>query len=353
MKFDGRICAGLTRRVRGDGARRLTRRALLLAVAAWPALGWMGMARGQTAARDNKTVRVGILTAVRAANSTTGLNSNVRQFVDTMRELGWVEGRNIAYERAFAEGDEKRLPAMAVDLVSRRPDVIYVNSNAEILAALAATRTIPVVFASANSPVENGLIKSFAQPGGNATGVAAVGPETGGKRMQLLKEVLPKALRVGVLRSRTSTRELELIQRAAGPDIRLIPATANSTAELGAAFALFAENRAEAVLCAQVAFLIPQRHVLVALAMKQRIPLVGYRSEMVEAGALMSYNSSLLEQRRRAAQIVDMVLKGARPADIPVELPTKFELVLNRKTAKALGITFPPSVLLQASRVVE
>jgi ABC-type uncharacterized transport system substrate-binding protein len=174
--------------------------------------------------------------------------------------------------------------------------------------------------------------------------------------MQLLKETLPKIRRVGLLIGLTNAREVQLVEQAAGPGVKVLPAVvraANGPGEIDAAFAFLKENRAEAVITAQVAILVNERNRIVDLASKQRIPVVGHRSEHAEAGALMSYNSNLREQRRRAAQIVDKVLKGAKPADIPVEQPTKFELVVNLKTAKALGITLPQSLLLQADRVIE
>ena len=327
----------------GNGVK--LRRKLLLALLASP----IALARAQPTARGEKQVRVAILTTARSM----GPQDNIRQFVDAMAELGWIEGRNVVYERVYAEGDEKRLPALAAALVSRRPDLIYLQNNPEALAALAATSTIPIVFASPNEPVESGIVKSLARPGGNATGVAAVGPETGVKRMQLLKEALPKIRRVGLLMKPGNLREVKLIEQAAGAERKIIPAIMNEPEELNAAFSMLAENRAEAVITAQVAFLVGERKRVVDLATKQRSPVIGHRSEHAEVGALMSYNSSLLEQRRRAARLVDKVLKGAKPADIPVEQPTKFELVVNLKTARALGLTIPPSLLARADQVIE
>ena len=330
----------------------IARRAVLVALLASPTL-WV---RAQTAS-PAKLVRVGML-----STGTTGVSPGTNrgpapaQFIDAMRDLGWIEGRNVVYNRLVAEGDATRLPELADALVRWQPALIVTSTNGETLAAMNATRTIPIVFISPNEPVEAGIIKSFARPGGNATGVAAIGPETGAKRMQLLKEALPKVRRVGLLISPSTKRELQLVEQAAGQGVTVIPAVVHPSTgpeDIDAAFALFKEHRAEAVITAQVAVLVNQRKRIVDLANKQRIPVVGHRAEHVEVGALMSYNSSLLDQRRRAAQIADKVLKGAKPADIPVEQPTKFELVVNLKTAKALGITIAQSILLQADRVIE
>ncbi|OGA54553.1 MAG: hypothetical protein A3F74_22140 [Betaproteobacteria bacterium RIFCSPLOWO2_12_FULL_62_58] len=321
----------------------------MLGAAAWPVIGWFGLARAQPSSRAGKPIRVGIL----RANPPKSPRALDNVFVDALRELGWVEGRNIMYERIYADGDEARLPALAVELMARRPDLIYAHNNPEARAALAATRTIPVVFGAVNDPVNVGIVKSLARPGGNATGVATLGPETGGKRMQLLRETLPKISRVGVLMKPTSESELKFIEQAAGAGVKLIPVRMNEPEGLAAAFAFFAENRAEAVLLAQVAFLVTEHRRIASLSMKQRIPVIAPRSINTESGALMSYNSSLTDHVRRAAHLADKILKGAKPADIPVEQPTKFELVINMKTARALGITIPQSILLQAERVIE
>lgn len=327
------------------------RRTILLATAAWVALPRTGLVRAQAPGASDKPVRIGILTT----GSSTGTRIGTERYVEPMRDLGWIEGRNVVYDRVYAERDAQRLPALAAALVARKPDIVLVTVNGELRAMLAVTRTIPIVFSSVLEPVEFGFVASLARPGGNVTGVASLGPEFGSKRMQLLKEVLPKVSRVGVLVGRRTKREIKLIEDAAGAGIRVIPAIAAEASELDAAFAALAQNQVEALLLAQVA-LYAQRPVwerIVGFAAEQRIPVIGQRPDIVDGGALMSYSSILSEQVRRATQIADKVLKGAKPADIPVEQPTQFELVLNLRTAKALGLTIPQSVLIQATRVIE
>ena len=325
-----------------------TRREFLIGVAAL----YANLARAQPTKPGAKPVRVGILSTGRS----TAPTGSIKLFVATMGDLGWVEGRSIIYDRVYAEGDEKRLPALAAELVARRPDLIYVATNPETLAALAATRTIPIVFSSVIEPVESGVVKSLARPGGNATGVTNFGPETSSKGMQLLKEAVPKIGRVGVLMKpglASQTRTLKLIELVAGAGVRVIPAMANAPEELDAAFAILAENRVQALVLASVAFFNQERKRILEFAAKKRIPVIAYRPQLVDEGALMSYSSILAEQVHRAAHLADKVLRGTRPADIPVEQPTKFELVVNMKTANTLGIKIPNSILVQATRVIE
>jgi len=328
-----------------------SRREIVLAAGAWVALPWTGIARAQAPRGSGKLVRVGIL----ATGVSTGNRITTERYVDPMREMGWIEGRNVVYDRVYAEGDESNLPALAAALAGRKPDLVLANTNAEVRALLTATRTIPVVFSSAVEPVENGFVASLSRPGGNATGVASLGPEYSSKRMQLLREALPKVARVGVMVRQAPSRELKLIEQAAGTSITLIPVIASEPKDLDAAFAVLARDRVEALLLTQVAiygFRFVWERIL-DFAAKQRIPVVGQRPEIVNAGALMSYSSVLQEQVIRATQIADKVLKGVKPADLPVEQPTKFELLLNLRAAKALGIAIPGSVLVQATRVIE
>jgi putative ABC transport system substrate-binding protein len=311
---------------------------------------WARLALAQTTKDLGKQMRVGILT--------TGTGLALRQtLVEALRELGWVEGRNIAYEGVNAGGDPKRLPEAAAALVAKGPDVIYVTANPEVLALLAVTRTIPIVSAALVDPVEIGLIKSLARPGGNLTGVATLGAETTAKRMEITKDLLPQLRRVGFLMTSTalSAVALKRIERTAGPGIKVISAIANEPAELEAAFTFLTENRIEALLLAQVGWTqgTKNRKRIIDFALNKRIPLIAHRSVLTDDGALLSYNSSLEDQRRRAAHLADKILKGAKPADIPVEQPTIFELVINMKIAKALGITIPPMVMVQATRVIE
>lgn len=302
-------------------------------------------------------MRVGILNP---GMRTAADGGTIRIFVDTMRELGWVEGRTILYDRVDAELDHKRLPALAAELVARSPDLIWAVAGGPTLpAAMASTRTIPIVFPSEDNVVERGLVKSLGRPGGNVTGVLHIGGELGGKRLQLLKQVLPKIARVGVLvrpSSRPSgiNREFEIIEKAAATlGVAVIPAIVKDAGELDAAIALLVKNRVEAVLVIHVGLFYTERKRVLELASSLRLPVVGFRSQHADDGALMSYGALLSDQVRRSAQMVDRILKGAKPADTPVEMPTKFELVVNAKTAKALGITIPGEILLQATRVIK
>ena len=334
-----------------NAPRHVTRRNLLLAAAAWPALAWLGVARAQPKVAAGKPVRVGILTTARSS----GPQTYSKLFAQTLRELGWIEGQNVIYDRVYAEGDFSRLPALAAELVARKPDLVYTVNNPTALAAHGKTRTIPIVFSSVLDPVSTGLVQSLARPGGNVTGVANIGPELAAKRMQILRGAFPKMQRVGVLMISTqlSARALKAVEQTVGTTVRVIPATANTAAELDAAFSLIAESRAEALLLLQTAQFMTERKRVLELAAKHRLPVMGYRTPFADDGALMSYSELLSEQVYRAAHIADKILRGAKPADIPVEQPTKFELVINLKTARALGITIPEKLLLQADRVIE
>ena len=305
------------------------------------------------AQQQGKPVRVGIL-----SNTTATLyRARETSFVDAMRELGWVEGRNIVYDRVYADDDETRLSTLAAALVARNPDLIHAGPTVSALAALAKTRTIPIVFGGANDVVEAGIVKSLAHPGGNITGITNIGWELGGKRLQLLKQALPKITRVGVLVNSlvpAGTREQKLIEQAGATlGVKVTIALVKQANELDAAFAFLAKRRVEAVLTTNNTLFIGGRKRILDLATKQRIPVVGHRSEFPDDGALMSYGALLSDQFRSSARLVDKILKGTKPADIPVEQPTKFELVLNMKTAKTLGITMPGEIMLQATRVIE
>ena len=327
--------------------RRETLAALLVLCAA------AGPLRAQAPAQPGRPVRIGMLTTT----SQAGYRIQEKIFVNAMRELGWVEGRNVVYDRVYADDDEARLPALAKALVSRSPDLIHVINNPTALAALAQTRTIPIVMGASIDPVAYGLVKSLARPGGNVTGIVNIGMELGPKRLQLLKEALPKLSRVGVLVHPLwppSLREQKLIEQAAPTlGVAVSPLSVNQPTDLEAAFALAAKNRVDAVLTTHVAPFLDLRKRLLELAARQRIPVVGHRGELAEDGALIAYGSILADQIRRSVQQVDKVLKGAKPADLPVEQPTKFEIVVNLRTAKVLGVMIPQAFLARADRVIE
>ena len=300
-------------------------------------------------------MRVGMLSPDTRAAAEAGVS---KTFIDAMRELGWVEGRNIIFDHVYADNDASRLPALAAALVARAPDLIWVVPASAALAAFASTRTIPIVFSGSTNVVERGLVKTLARPGGNVTGVQTIGWELGGKRLQLLKQTLPKIIRAGVLvepnPDSASQQESKEIEKAAATlGVTVIPAMAEGVGEFDAAIASLVKDRVEALLFATSPLFLSERKRILALAASRRLPVVGGRSEFADDGALMSYSSPRSDQIRRSAQMADKILKGAKPADIPVELPTKFELVVNVKTAKSLGITIPGEILLQASRVIE
>jgi putative ABC transport system substrate-binding protein len=274
-----------------------------------------------------------------------------------LRELGYVEGQNIALEPRWAEGKYDRYPALAADLVRSKVDVIVAWSGPATKAAQAATRTIPIVMSLVNDPVGSGLVASLARPGGNVTGTTITAPDVVGKRLELLKEVVPKVSRVAVLQhpdnpaSASMVREAEAAARALG--VRLQILGVRNSAEIDSAFAAMTKERAGAFLYLPDAIFDNQQRQILELAAKRRLPAVVGNRQYAEAGGLVAYGADFLDLERRAATYVDKILKGARPADLPIEQPTKFELVINLKTAKALGLTIPPSLLLRADQVIE
>ena len=257
----------------------------------------------------------------------------------------------------YADDDDTRLPALAAALVARSPDVIHASPTTSAVAAFNKTRTIPIVFGGASDVVEAGMVKSLAHPGGNVTGIANIGWELGAKRLQLLKQALPKITRVGVLvnpLAPSTLREQKLIEQAGAKlGVKVTSASMQQVNEVDAAVARLAQRRIEAVLTTNYTLFINARKRILDLATKQRIPVVGHRGEFVDDGALLSYGALLSDQYRSSARLVDKILKGTKPADIPVEQPTTFELAVNIKTAKSLGITIPSEIMLQATRVIE
>jgi putative ABC transport system substrate-binding protein len=277
--------------------------------------------------------------------------------VDGLRALGHVEGRNVAIEWRGAEGQASRFPALAAELVRLNVDVIVATVPPAIEAAQAATKTIPIVMVTPSDPIGAGFVRSFARPGGNVTGLTWQTREAVPKRLQLLKETVPALARVAVLWDPTEParqRQVEEAQDAApkiGVQLQILEV--RSLGELDNAFAMMARERVGAVLIEASSMLAANRSRVADLAVKHRLPTMGWFDGMVDAGILMSYNPSITEQYRRAAYFVDRILKGAKPADLPVEQPTRFDLTINLRTAKALGLTIPPSVVLRADRVVE
>ena len=274
-----------------------------------------------------------------------------------MREHGYIEGQNIAVEYRFASGRVERLPELAAELVGLKLDAIVTPGTAPALAAKQATSTIPIVFAGVGDAVGAGLIANLARPGGNITGLASINAELGGKRLELLKEVVPKASRVAFLYNpadQSNVLVLKQLQQAA-PALGLIlqPLEVREPGEFEGAFAAMTRKRAQALFVVAGVLTLEHRKTIVDLAAKSRIPTIWGHRQFVEVGGLMSYAVNFYDQVRRAATYVDKILKGAKPADLPVEQPTKFELVIKLKTAKALGLTIPPSLLGRADEVIQ
>jgi putative tryptophan/tyrosine transport system substrate-binding protein len=280
-----------------------------------------------------------------------------KAFREGLRELGYVEGQNIAIEHRAPDWKYERLPGLAAELVRLKVDVIVAASPAATEAAKHATRTIPIVFTVSGDPVAEGFVLSLARPGGNLTGLATISPELVGKQLEMLKAVAPKISRVAVLQNPDQPSHALAVQqageqaRALGLQLQVLKARTPS--EIEAAFAAMTAQRAGGLLVLRDAVFRAQRSLIVALAARSRLPAVYGLREEAEAGGLMAYGASVPQLFRRAATYVDKILKGAKPADLPVEQPTKFELVINLKTAKALGLTVPLSLLAQTDQVIE
>lgn len=325
----------------------MTRRRAALGAAA---AVWLGAPLGALA-QPAKLRRIGYL----AAGSPT---DNARRLRQTLHELGWVEGRDIVLEQRFAEGRLDRLPAMADELVRLETEIIVALGTSAALAAKRATGSIPIVMGGVGDPVGVGLVTTLARPGGNITGVSfSVGLETVGKALELFSQALPALRRVAILSNPGNPAQplaISEVTRAAGAlglQLRLLEARGPDDFEH--AFASIASERVGALFVLTESLFLAHRERLAALVAKHRLASLFGSRENVEIGGLMSYGPSLAEQDRRAARFVDKILKGAQPGDLPVEQPTKFELVINLRTAKALGITMPQTLLLRADDVIQ
>jgi putative ABC transport system substrate-binding protein len=279
----------------------------------------------------------------------------VDAFRQGLRDLGYVEGQTIAIEYRWAEGRPARLPLLAAELVQLKVDVIVTQGEVAARAVKEATSTIPIVMATSGDPVEAALVASLARPGGNVTGLSTMVPEMSGKRLQLLKEAVPKVSRVAILYNPTNltmvlgVKEAQVAARTLGLTVQ--PVEVRAPDDLGPAFDAMTRERAEALFLIADPFTITHQRRILDLAAKPRLPTIC--SWLESAGCLVSYGSNFRDLFRRAATYVDKILKGAKPADLPVEQPTKFELVINLKTARALGLTIPRSVLDLADRVIQ
>jgi putative tryptophan/tyrosine transport system substrate-binding protein len=279
------------------------------------------------------------------------------KFREGLGEMGFVEGRNIAIEYRWTEGRHERLPESAADLVRRRVAVIIANGSDAARAARGATATIPIVFDVGTDPVASGLVASFSRPGGNATGFSIFFGELTAKRLELLSELVPDAAVIAFLvtpeirTTATFTREVQAAAAVLGRQLVIV--TASTPSDLDTAFAAMLDQRAGALLLTVDPFLAGQRDRIVALAARHAIPAMYQFREFVAAGGLASYGINFGDMRRQVGTYVGKILKGAKPADLPVQQPTTFELVINLKTAKALGLTVPPSILARADEVIE
>jgi putative ABC transport system substrate-binding protein len=300
-----------------------------------------------------KLPRIGYLSVLSPASDSTRMET-LRQ---GLRELGYVDSQNIAIESRYAAGKLDRLPDLARELVGLKVDIIVVGGSTAIRATKNVTKVIPIVMAHGSDPVELGFVASLARPGGNITGLTHLAPELGGKRLELLKDIIAELSRVAVITDPGTgghgpqIKELEVAARALG--LQLLPIEVRSPNELGSAFSAMIARRAGAFVGLQQPTLDSLRQRIVDLATKNRLPAIYPNSEYVETGGLMSYAADIVSLFRRTGTYVDKILKGAKPADLPVEQPTKFELVINLKAAKQIGLTIPPNVLARADKVIK
>ena len=305
------------------------------------------------AQQPKKSPRIGYLTASTPVAQLPG----TKALREGLRELGHIEGQNIAIEFRYAEEKPDRLATLAAELVRLKVDVIVTGGPTATRTAKEATNTVPIVMSQDNDPVGNGFVVSLARPGGNITGLATLSSELSGKRLELLKEIVPKLNRVAVLGTSTNPgnaqglKETELAAKAFRVQLQYLDVRGPKDIEI--AFREASRERPDAVLVLGGPVVLPQRTKVAELAVKNRLPAIYNRPEFVEAGGLVSYSASYTDMSRRAATYVDKILKGAKPADLPVEQPTKFEFVINLKAAKQIGLTIPPNVLARADKVIK
>ena len=278
-------------------------------------------------------------------------------FLEGMHELGYIEGKNLLIEWRFADGKSERLSGFAKELVNLNLDVIVAAGTAATSAAQKVTTTIPIVMTNASNPVGSGFVKSLAHPGGNITGLSSITGDLSPKHMEMLLSMVPKLSHVAVMVNPGNSSHkvtLKNVQAAAQrTGIKIVPVEAQTPQEIENAFTVMAREHTGAVIAVSDSFFIQQRRQIAELAAKHRLPSISARREYAEAGFLMSYGQNSADNYRRAATYVDKIFKGAKPGDLPVEQPTKFELFINRKTAKALGLTIPQSLLISADKVIE
>jgi putative ABC transport system substrate-binding protein len=305
------------------------------------------------AQQPGKIFRIGFLDNGTAAGSAV----LVKAFQEELNKLGWIEGKNIILEYRYAEQKPERNPELAADLVRKRVDLIVVAGVQSAAAAKKATATIPIVMATAGDPVGAGLVASLARPGGNVTGLSTLGTELGTKRLEILKDAIPKLARVGFLRPAGVTSNLQLKElRPAALALKLKLEEIDTQPDakgLESAFQIAKQKQVGAIIMTTATTFFAERKRIVELAAKHRLPAIYPQDDFVEAGGLMSYGADFDDLFRRAAVYVDKILKGAKPADLPVQQATKFEFVVNLNAAKQIGLTIPPDVLARANRVIK
>src|SRR5713101_7737568 len=300
-----------------------------------------------------KVYRIGVLETLSATLNTGNLDA----FRQGLRELGYVEGQNFVIEYRSADGRPERFPGLATELVRLKVDLIVTRGTPAVLAAEKATGSIPIVMATSADPTRFGIVSSLARPGGNVTGLSTIAVELAGKRLELLKEAIPRIARIAQLANMSSPasvsqwRQIEVAARSLGLEPQLLDVRAPE--DLARAFDTAIKQRADALHVANDTLTQTNLRRIVDLSAKHRLPSIFGSRDFVDAGGLMAYGPNFTDLYRRAATYVDKIFKGAKPADLPVEQPTKFELVVNLKTAKALGLTIPQTVILQADQVIE
>jgi len=346
----GHIHSGLRRRVRAGDARRSTRRVLLLAAAAWPLVAWGSAAYAQA---KQKPVVIGWLhTGTREA----GANS-FAAFKEGLAALGLKEGSHFVIEARWADGRFERLPVLAGELAAKKPAVLVATSAAVAIRLAEAAPNVPIVQASGTNPVQTRLAKSLARPGGMVTGITNLSRELSEKLVEMLVAVAPKVKRVGFLLDgnlRNPDTGIEPARRSAAQYAVEAHFAQPATAEaIEPAISALAKQGVQALIPIPSSFLASQRPLIIKYAQAQQLPVVGSLRQWAEQGALLSYGTDTSANFRRAAWYVDRILKGTKPGDLPIEQPTRFELVVNMKTAKALGITIPQAMILRADTVIE
>ena len=303
------------------------------------------------AQQAGKIPRIGVLV------TSSFFLTRFKAFQEGFHDLGYVEGKNFVFEYRYAEGNLDRFPELAAELVRLKVDVIYTASGEAVLAAKNATKTIPIVFGTVQDPLASGLVDSLAKPGGNVTGLSALAPDLGGKRLELLKEVVPRVNRVAFLWSplgpgaHVSLKETQAAAQALGLQLQSLEVRNRKDLERG--FEAARRERAQAITTAPDPLINVERERIVGFATKNRLPAMYAAPEFVDGGGLMTYAPSYSDLWRRSASYVDKILKGAKAGDLPVEQPKKFEFIINLKAAKQIGLTIPPSVLARADKVIK